>query len=155
MIRKAIGATFILLLMTQVISAQQDSGSAPLRPGLHFKDDKPSRTKGQNEYDKDIDRDHQSKLKEIPDTGETDPWGISVPLHQRRPKTNNNDAARHFPPPLAEQAASGVPSINPGASAPLSLPKMHWRNAGAITSYYWLMTSNKIPKHAEANDEPE
>ena len=106
MIRKAIGATFILLLMTQVISAQQDSGSAPLRPGLHFKDDKPSRTKGQNEYDKDIDRDHQSKLKEIPDTGETDPWGISVPLHQRRPKTNNNDAARHFPPPLAEQAAS-------------------------------------------------
>ena len=56
MLRKAIGATFILLLMTQVVSAQQDSGSAPPRPGVHFKDDKPSRTKEQKEYGKSIDR---------------------------------------------------------------------------------------------------
>jgi hypothetical protein len=33
--RKAIGATFILLLMTQVISAQENSGSTPFRPGLN------------------------------------------------------------------------------------------------------------------------
>jgi hypothetical protein len=74
MLRKTIGATFILLLMTQVISAQQDSGSNPFRPGLHLKDDKPSRTKEQKEYDKAIDREYQSKLKEIPDAGKRDPW---------------------------------------------------------------------------------
>ena len=67
MLRKAIGATFMLLLMTQVISAQQDSGSNPFRPGLHLKDDKPSRTKEQKEYDKAIDGEYQLKLKEIPD----------------------------------------------------------------------------------------
>ena len=75
MLHKAIGAAFILLLMTQVISAQQDSGSSPFRPGLHLKDDKPSRTKEQKEYDKAIDREYQSKLKEIPDAGKRDPWG--------------------------------------------------------------------------------
>jgi len=67
MLRKAVGATFILLLMTQVISAQQDSGANPFRPGLHLKDDKPSRTKEQKEYDKAIDGEYQLKLKEIPD----------------------------------------------------------------------------------------
>jgi hypothetical protein len=72
--RKAIGATFILLLMTQVTSAQEGSGSTPFRPGLHLKDDKPSRTKEQKAYDKAIDSEYQSKLKEIPDAGKKDPW---------------------------------------------------------------------------------
>ena len=76
MLRKAVGATFILLLMTQVISAQQDSGSNPFRPGLHLKDDKPSRTKEQKEYDKALDQSYQSTLKEIPDQKKKlDPWG--------------------------------------------------------------------------------
>jgi hypothetical protein len=75
MLRKAIGATFILLLMTQVISAQQDSGSKPFRPGLHVQDDKPSRTKEQKEYDKALDQSYQSELKKIPDVGKKDPWG--------------------------------------------------------------------------------
>jgi hypothetical protein len=74
MLRKAIGATFILLLMTQVISAQQDSGSTPFRPGVHLKDNTPSRTKEQKEYDKAIDSEYQSKLKAIPDAGKNDPW---------------------------------------------------------------------------------
>jgi Na+-transporting NADH:ubiquinone oxidoreductase subunit NqrF len=71
---KTIGATFILLLMTQVISAQENSGSAPFRPGVHLKNDAPSRTKEQKEYDKAIDREYRSKLKEIPDSGKRDPW---------------------------------------------------------------------------------
>jgi hypothetical protein len=75
MLRKAIGATFILLLMTQVISAQQDSGSAPLRPGLHYKGDNPSRSKEQRAYDNFIDHEYQTKLKDIPDAGKKDPWG--------------------------------------------------------------------------------
>jgi len=73
---KAIGASFILLLMTQAISAQDNSGgSNPFRPGLDFKNDRPSRTKEQKEYDKAIDGEYQSKLKKIPDAGKTDPWG--------------------------------------------------------------------------------
>ena len=75
MLRNSVGATFILLLMTQVISAQEGSGSAPFRPGVHIKTDAPSRTKEQKEYDKAIDREYQSKLKEIPDAGKKDPWG--------------------------------------------------------------------------------
>jgi hypothetical protein len=75
MLGKAAGATFILLLMTQVISAQEGSGSNPLRPGVHFKDDTPSRTKEQKEYDKAVDHEYQTKLKEIPDAGKKDPWG--------------------------------------------------------------------------------
>jgi hypothetical protein len=75
MLRKVTGAAFILLLTTQVIFAQGSSDSAPFRPGLHLKDDKPSRTKEQKEYDKAIDRDYQSKLKEIPDAKLKDPWG--------------------------------------------------------------------------------
>jgi Na+-transporting NADH:ubiquinone oxidoreductase subunit NqrF len=72
--RKAIGATFILLLMTQVISAQENSGSVPFRPGLHLKNDAPSRTKEQKEYDKAIDREYQSELKKNPDAGKRDLW---------------------------------------------------------------------------------
>jgi hypothetical protein len=75
-IGKAIGATFILLLMTQVVPAQDNSGgSTPFRPGLNIKNDQPSRTKEQKEYDNAIDREYRSKLKEIPDAGKTDPWG--------------------------------------------------------------------------------
>jgi hypothetical protein len=75
MLRKIIGATFVLLLITQVISAQENSDSAPWRPGLHLKNDVPSRTKEQKEYDKAVDREYQSKLKEIPDAAKRDPWG--------------------------------------------------------------------------------
>jgi hypothetical protein len=74
--RKAIGATFILLLMTQVIFAQDNSGgSNPFRPGLNIKNDQRPRTKEQKEYDKAIDREYQSKLKELPDAAKRDPWG--------------------------------------------------------------------------------
>jgi hypothetical protein len=75
MLLKGIGATFILLLMTQVISAQENSGSAPGRPALHFKDNKPTRTKQQKEYDEAIDRDYRSTIKEILDQKKSDPWG--------------------------------------------------------------------------------
>ena len=75
MLCKTIGAAFVLLLMTQVIFAQDNSGSAPFRPGLHLKDNQPSRTKEQKEYDNAIDLEYRSKLKEIPDPGKTDPWG--------------------------------------------------------------------------------
>jgi len=87
---KAIGASFILLLMTQAISAQDNSGgSNPFRPGLDFKNDRPSRTKEQKEYDKAIDGEYQSKLKKIPDAGKTDPGGISVQLHQQPLRISN------------------------------------------------------------------
>ena len=68
MLRKAIGATFILLLTTGAVCAQMSSE-------LHLKNDKPSRTKEQKEYDKTIDREYQSELKKIPDAGKKDPWG--------------------------------------------------------------------------------
>jgi hypothetical protein len=72
---KTIGAAFILLLMTQVIFAQDNSGgSTPFRPGSNIKNDQPSRTKEQKEYDNAIDREYRSKLKEIPDAGKRDPW---------------------------------------------------------------------------------
>jgi hypothetical protein len=73
--RKARGATFILLLMTQVISAQENTGSAPFRPGVHLKNDAPSRTKEQKAYDRALDRAYQSTLKEIPEQKKkSDPW---------------------------------------------------------------------------------
>jgi hypothetical protein len=69
MLRKTIHATIIVLLTTGIVSAQMPT------PGLHFKDDKPSRSKEQKEYDKAIDREYQSELKKIPDAGKKDPWG--------------------------------------------------------------------------------
>jgi hypothetical protein len=69
MLHKAIVATSVLLLMTGAVSAQMPT------PALHFKDEKPSRTKEQKEYDKAIDREYQSTLKKIPDAGKKDPWG--------------------------------------------------------------------------------
>jgi hypothetical protein len=73
---KAIGETFILLLMTQVISALDNSGgSTPFRPGLNIKNDQPSRSKEQKAYDNAIDREYRSKLKELPDAKKADPWG--------------------------------------------------------------------------------
>jgi hypothetical protein len=75
MLRKVTGAALILLLMTQVIFAQGNSDSTPFRPGLDLKNDQPSRTKEQKEYDKALDRAYQSKLKEIPDAKKKDPFG--------------------------------------------------------------------------------
>jgi hypothetical protein len=69
MLRKTIHAAIIVLLTTGIVSAQMPT------PGLHIKDDKPSRTKEQKEYDKAIDREYQSKLKKIPDAQKKDPWG--------------------------------------------------------------------------------
>jgi len=47
-----------------------------MKPGVTLKDDKPSRTKEQKEYDKAVDREYQSKLKEIPDQkNKSDPMG--------------------------------------------------------------------------------
>jgi hypothetical protein len=69
MLRKTIGATFLLLLMTGVVSAQMP------QPGVHLKDEKRSRTKEQQDYDKAIDRDYQSTIKKIPDQKKSDPWG--------------------------------------------------------------------------------
>ncbi len=68
MLHKAIVATSILLLMTVAVSAQ-------MSPELHFKPgDKPSRTKEQKEYDKELDRTYQSTIKKIPDQKKSDPW---------------------------------------------------------------------------------
>ena len=70
MLRKAIGATFILLLMTGAVCAQ-------MSPELHLPTDKSPRTKEQKAYDKAIDQTYQSKLKEIPDAQKkSDPWGF-------------------------------------------------------------------------------
>ena len=47
-----------------------------LTPGVHLKDDKPSRTKEQKEYDKALDRAYQSAIKKIPEAEKkSDPWG--------------------------------------------------------------------------------
>jgi hypothetical protein len=69
MLRKAIVVTSVVLLMTGAVSAQMP------KPGVTLKNDTPSRTKEQQEYDKAIDREYKSKLKEIPDAGKRDPWG--------------------------------------------------------------------------------
>jgi uncharacterized protein YecT (DUF1311 family) len=70
MLHKAIVATFVLLLMAEAVSAQMP------QPGVHLKDDKPSRTKEQKEYDKALDRAYQSTIKKIPEAEKkSDPWG--------------------------------------------------------------------------------
>ena len=69
MLHKIIQATLIVLLMTEAVSAQMP------KPGLTIKDDKPSRSKEQKEYDKAIDSDYQSAIKKIPEQKKSDPWG--------------------------------------------------------------------------------
>jgi hypothetical protein len=70
MLHKAIVATSIPLLMTGAVSAQVP------QPGVHLKDDKPSRTKEQKEYDKAVDRAYQSAIKKVPEAEKkSDPWG--------------------------------------------------------------------------------
>ena len=70
MLHKAIVAASILLLMTAAVSAQMP------QPGVHLKDDKPSRTKEQKEYDKTLDRAYKSAIKKIPEAEKkSDPWG--------------------------------------------------------------------------------
>jgi hypothetical protein len=69
MLRKTIYAILIVLLTTAIVSAQMP------KPGVHLKDDKPSRTKEQK-YDKTLDRAYQSTIKEIPEPKKkSDPWG--------------------------------------------------------------------------------
>jgi hypothetical protein len=68
MLHKAIVAACVLLLMMGAASAQMP------QPGVHLKDDKPSRTKEQKEYDKAVDRDYQSATKKIPEQKKSDPW---------------------------------------------------------------------------------
>jgi phosphate uptake regulator len=68
MLRKIIHATLIMLLMTESVSAQ-------IKPGVTLKNDKPSRSKEQQEYDKAIDREYQSAIKKVPDQKKSDPWG--------------------------------------------------------------------------------
>jgi hypothetical protein len=67
MLHKAIVATSVLFLMTGAVSAQ-------MSPELHFKNDKPSRTKEQQDYDKAVDRAYQSATKKIPEQKKSDPW---------------------------------------------------------------------------------
>lgn len=70
MLRKIIHATLIVFLTTGAVSAQMP------QPGVHLKDDKPSRTKEQKEYDKVLDRAYQSAIKKIPEAEKkSDPWG--------------------------------------------------------------------------------
>jgi hypothetical protein len=79
MLRKIIHATLIVLLTTGAVSAQK-------KPGVTLKNDKPSRTKEQQEYDKAIDRDYQSAIKKVPEQNKLDPWaGIRtrVPRQQK------------------------------------------------------------------------
>jgi hypothetical protein len=70
MLPRTIFATAIMLLMAGAASAQ-------VQPSLHLKDDKPSRTKAQKEYDKALDRAYQSAIKKIPEPEKksADPWG--------------------------------------------------------------------------------
>ena len=75
MLHKAMGAVVVLLLMTELASAQQPTGITPGRPGLQFKDDKPSASKEQKEYDKALDRVYRSTIKDIPEQKKSDPWG--------------------------------------------------------------------------------
>ena len=70
--RRAIVATFVLLLMVGTASAQMP----PV--GAHVNEDtgKRSRTKEQQQYDKELDRTYQSTIKKIPDAEKkSDPWG--------------------------------------------------------------------------------
>jgi len=67
--RKTIYVTLIAILTMGAASAQMP------KPGVTLKDDKPSRTKQQKEYDRAIDRAYQSKLKEIPEQKKSDPRG--------------------------------------------------------------------------------
>jgi hypothetical protein len=70
MLRKSIQATLIVLLMTTAVSAQMP------QPGLHLKNDKPSRNNQQKEYDKALDRAYQSAVTKIPEAKKkSDPWG--------------------------------------------------------------------------------
>ena len=69
MLRKIIHATLIVLLMTEAVSAQMP------KPGVTLKDDKPSRTKEQKEYDKAVDQEYHSAIKKIPEQKKSDPWG--------------------------------------------------------------------------------
>jgi hypothetical protein len=69
MLRKIIHATLIVLLMTGAVSAQMQ------KPGVTLKNDKPSRTKEQKEYDKAVDQEYQSAIKKIPEQKKSDPWG--------------------------------------------------------------------------------
>jgi hypothetical protein len=72
MLHKILHATVIvLLMMTGTVYAQMPT------PGLHLKDETPSRTKEQREYDKALDRAYQSSIKKIPDAEKksVDPWG--------------------------------------------------------------------------------
>ena len=85
MLRKAIVAISVLLLTTGVVSAQLPT------PSLHLNNDKPSRTKEQKENDKAIDSEYQSTLKKIPDAGKKTLGPMSGQLHQRRPRTSNNN----------------------------------------------------------------
>jgi hypothetical protein len=66
----------ILFLMTTAAAAQESS--ARLRPGLHLKSDKPSRSKEQRDYDKALDSSYRSSLKDIRDENKTDPWGYPL-----------------------------------------------------------------------------
>jgi hypothetical protein len=68
MLRKIIHATLIMLLMTEAVAAQ-------IKPGVTLKNDKPSRSKEQQEYDKAVDREYQSGIKKVPDQKKSDPWG--------------------------------------------------------------------------------
>jgi hypothetical protein len=68
MLRKIIHVTLIVLLMTEAVSAQ-------MKPGVTLKNDKPSRTKEQKEYDKAVDQEYRSAIKKIPEQRKSDPWG--------------------------------------------------------------------------------
>jgi hypothetical protein len=67
---KTIQTALILLLMTEVVSAQ-----TPM--GVHLNEDqgKRPRSKEQQEYDRVLDRAYQSAAKKIPEQTKPDPWG--------------------------------------------------------------------------------
>jgi len=82
MLHKAIVVTSVLLLMTGAVSAQMPN------PALHLNGEKPSRTKEQKEYDKEIDRAYQSATKKIPEQKKSDPWGDIRPASPAAPAKN-------------------------------------------------------------------
>jgi hypothetical protein len=86
MLRKIIHATLIVFLTTGAVSAQMPT------PGVHLKDDKPSRTKEQKEYDKALIAPTNRPLKRFRKQKRNLIRGaISAPPRQQRRRTSNNE----------------------------------------------------------------
>jgi hypothetical protein len=83
MLRKAIHATLIVILMMGAASAQTDKQGLPGYTNS-------VRTDLEKKNDREIDRAYQLTVKTLSDTEKKNRGAMSARLHQRRPRTNNN-----------------------------------------------------------------